>query len=129
MYIFIDPTSERHLRQTLRLGFPMEIVNSLYIGTYFYFLFRIAGVGSGLVTISRWLLGFLVTIVFGDLMSGLGEDGAYWLFAFLCLMGAFYVYFFVPETKGRTLDEIQLYFLSSVPEEENRTGDVSGVNI
>jgi len=36
----------------------------------------------------------------------------YWLSAGICLCGAFFVLFFVPETKGRSTDEIQKLFAS-----------------
>jgi hypothetical protein len=36
--------------------------------------------------------------------------GAYIFLGLMCVIGAAYVYFFVPETSGRTLDEIDALF-------------------
>jgi len=63
-----------------------------------------------LVTITRWILGFVVTIVFKWIMQQLGQHGGYWLFAVCCFLGTIFVYFWVPETNGKSLDEIQLFF-------------------
>jgi hypothetical protein len=87
----------------------------IFDGIYFYLLFTLAGLASGLVTITRWILGFVVTMVFKLIMERLGMHGGYWLFAGFCLAGGIFVYFFVPETKGKTLDEIQQFFQPAVP--------------
>jgi len=55
----------------------------------------------------KWVASFLTTRFFLDIMSILGEDGGYWLFAGFSFLGAVYVTFWIPETKGKTLEEIQ----------------------
>lgn len=74
---------------------------------------RLKGVTSCLVLMSRWFLAFTVTNIFGTLQQAINDDGTYWLFASICVVGTFFIYFFVPETKGRSLAEIQLYFVSN----------------
>ena len=54
--------------------------------------------------------------LFMDIMSGLGQDGGFLLMAGFCTIGFFYILFFVPETKGKTLDEIQRLFEDQIPE-------------
>lgn len=70
------------------------------------------GKSSGLVTITRWLLGFAVTFLFQYLIKTIHPHGCYWFFSACCFAGAIFVYIFIPETNGKTLDEIQLYFRS-----------------
>lgn len=41
------------------------------------------------------------------------QFGAFIFFGVITLIGAFYVYFFVPETKGRTLEEMDELFGST----------------
>jgi hypothetical protein len=43
-------------------------------------------------------------------MHSLGTDGTVWLFSAAALWGALYCYIFLPETKGKTLREIELEF-------------------
>jgi predicted MFS family arabinose efflux permease len=40
----------------------------------------------------------------------LGGTGSFWLFAALGIVAWFFVYFWVPETKGKTLEEIEASF-------------------
>ncbi|KXJ77362.1 hypothetical protein RP20_CCG007474 [Aedes albopictus] len=56
----------------------------------------------------NWLLAFLITKFFANLMKALGIAGVFWLFSGLSLLGTVFVFFVVPETKGTTLAEIQL---------------------
>jgi SP family facilitated glucose transporter-like MFS transporter 8 len=38
----------------------------------------------------------------------LGRGGTFWLFSGLSLLGTVFVFFIVPETKGKSLNEIQV---------------------
>lgn len=53
---------------------------------------------------------WLVTRFFLSLTDLLGESGTFALFAFMCVVAFVSVKKLVPETKGRTLDEIQDMF-------------------
>lgn len=68
----------------------------------------IKGFAGSLAGTSNWLLAFVVTKTFDDLNNGLGIGGTFWLFAGLTVLGVFFVFFAVPETKGKSLNEIQL---------------------
>lgn len=58
----------------------------------------------------HWLLAFGVTKMFRHLVKKVRPGWALWYFASICIIGLIFVYFFVPETKGRTLEEIQNEF-------------------
>ncbi|KAK3919420.1 Facilitated trehalose transporter Tret1 [Frankliniella fusca] len=53
---------------------------------------------------------FLVIKTYPQLRRALGTDGAFWLYAALCLASCLFVALLLPETKGKTLDEIECYF-------------------
>jgi hypothetical protein len=53
------------------------------------------------------MLAFLITKTFQDVNAFLGTHVSYWAFAGNCAFAVLFVLFFVPETKGKTLDEIQ----------------------
>ncbi len=40
-------------------------------------------------------------------MAGVGSAGAFWIYAAICVAGYVFIKFRLPETKGRTLEEIE----------------------
>ena len=44
------------------------------------------------------------------MQMSLGAHGAFWLFACICVASVFFIIFFVPETQGKTLEEIENMF-------------------
>ncbi|XP_069363069.1 facilitated trehalose transporter Tret1-like [Maniola hyperantus] len=63
--------------------------------------------GSTVAMTSSWLCGFLVTTAFGALLETVGGHTAFWFFSGVCAFAVFFTIVFVPETKGKTLLEIQ----------------------
>ncbi|KAF7648398.1 hypothetical protein LDENG_00157670 [Lucifuga dentata] len=58
-----------------------------------------------LVGILRWSCFIIVTLIFPFLVNALSSY-CFVLFACICLLGSIYTFFFLPETKGKTLLEI-----------------------
>ena len=73
---------------------------------------RYRNLGSGLVIASNWGGGFLITLLFVPLSAMFGQAFMFLLFAISCSFAALYVVRYVPETKGKTLEDIELMFLS-----------------
>ena len=70
---------------------------------------RIA-LAASIATLLNWTLSFIVTESFASLLSALGPANTFTLFAAICLGGVFFVATFVPETKGKTFEEIEQLF-------------------
>ena len=66
---------------------------------------------SAITIILGSLSSFFITKEFVFFQEVLGQAGAFWLFAGFCLMGLAFVWRYVPETKGKSLEDIELYFL------------------
>lgn len=66
-----------------------------------------AFVGSTAGTLN-WLLSFTVTSTFNSLNASIGSGQVFWMFAGIMLVGFVFIFFVVPETKGKSVDEIQL---------------------
>ena len=71
---------------------------------------RAKGLVSGIAGAVGGATMFLSMDLFPQLVSAFGKHGAFWFFAVFCLLGAIYVGLFVPETKGKTLEEIENRF-------------------
>jgi len=53
---------------------------------------------------------FVIIKTYHDLKNSVGEDGTFWFYSFVCLCSCPFVYFLVPETKGKSLMEIEEFF-------------------
>ncbi|XP_063925452.1 facilitated trehalose transporter Tret1 isoform X1 [Zophobas morio] len=62
---------------------------------------------SSLAATFNWLLAFIVTKFYGDLTKAISTDVTFYIFSVISLIGTVFIIFVVPETKGKTLDEIQ----------------------
>ncbi|MFI0845033.1 sugar porter family MFS transporter [Mesorhizobium sp. IMUNJ 23232] len=68
---------------------------------------RIRSRGVAIATAVNWGAAFLVSEFFLSLVEVAGRPATFWLFAALCLLGWIWIYRKVPETKGRSLEEIE----------------------
>lgn len=68
---------------------------------------NVKGAASTLVSISNFILAFLVTICFPYLVECIGMGLTFWGFAIIMLLGAAFCLFILPETKGKNFQEIQ----------------------
>ncbi|XP_053606396.1 facilitated trehalose transporter Tret1-2 homolog isoform X3 [Plodia interpunctella] len=66
----------------------------------------------------NWLLSFAVTSTFNALNQSIGSGQVFWLFASIMVVGFIFVFFIVPETKGKSVDEIQV-MLGAEPQRRN----------
>ncbi|CAH1381783.1 unnamed protein product [Tenebrio molitor] len=62
---------------------------------------------ASLVSCVCWTTSFLVTKFFNNLNEAIGQGQTFWLFGGFCLATWVFTIFFVPETKGKSFQEIQ----------------------
>ena len=77
---------------------------------------RIRGQAMSVATIANWGANFVVTISFLTLLNAISPKGVFFLFAFLTLIALAYFAKRVPETKGRSLDQIERELGAQMPE-------------
>ncbi|HEV2636011.1 MAG TPA: sugar porter family MFS transporter [Actinocrinis sp.] len=68
---------------------------------------RIRGRAMSVAAIANWAANFAVTVSFLTLLAAVGDAGTFFLFGFLTLLALGYFYRKVPETRNRTLPEIE----------------------
>ena len=71
---------------------------------------RVRGIGVGIATVASWSFIILLTGLFRNYQIAVKPWGAFWSFGIICFFGLIYVVFFIPETKGKSLEEIENYF-------------------
>ena len=77
------------------------------------FPLRIRGFASGLASVVSWILGFLLSKEFPVLVEATSYYVGFWLFGGMSALSIVLVIFLLPETKGKSLEEIEDYFASS----------------
>ncbi|RZF46609.1 hypothetical protein LSTR_LSTR002941 [Laodelphax striatellus] len=70
---------------------------------------------------------FLIIKTYHNIKDHVGEQGVFWLYSFFCFLSCVFVFLFLPETKGRSLEEIENYFHKNTFDitDEKRSVDVS----
>ena len=69
---------------------------------------RIRGRAMSTATIVNWGTNLLVAITFLSLIQLIGTPGTFWLYSIIGIIAWVFVYFLVPETKGKSLEEIEM---------------------
>ncbi|MGQ7870960.1 sugar porter family MFS transporter [Sunxiuqinia sp. sy24] len=67
----------------------------------------IRGAAMAIATMSLWIGSFVLTYTFPILNKLLNASGTFWLYAFICLAGFLFILKKLPETKGKSLEEIE----------------------
>jgi major inositol transporter-like SP family MFS transporter len=69
---------------------------------------RLRGIFMGAV-FSMWIANFLISLFFPILLAWLGLSGTFFIFAGIGVFGAIFVIKCVPETRHRSLEQIEHY--------------------
>ncbi len=77
---------------------------------------RIRGAGMAMATTALWAACFVLTYTFPLLNKLLNASGTFWLYALICLLGFVFILKKLPETKGRSLEEIEQTLLRDAVE-------------
>ncbi|XP_050346330.1 facilitated trehalose transporter Tret1-like isoform X1 [Nymphalis io] len=87
--------------------YAVGLGNIPYILQAELFPINVKTLASSLATMMACILNFIVTKLYQSVKDMFGIYTVFWLFASIAYMGVFFTYFFVPETKGKTLEEVQ----------------------
>lgn len=72
----------------------------------------IRGLAMSVATAVIWATYLIVTLTFLSLIQVLGRPETFWLYAIMCIASYFFVYYYMPETKGMSLEQIEEYWRS-----------------
>ncbi|XP_063925882.1 facilitated trehalose transporter Tret1-like [Zophobas morio] len=68
---------------------------------------EIKSVASSAAGTFNWFLAFLVTKFYLQVNEAVGEDSTFYAFSVMSLFSGLFVYWVVPETKGKTVEQVQ----------------------
>jgi SP family arabinose:H+ symporter-like MFS transporter len=71
---------------------------------------KVRGRGMSIATTALWLVGYLGNQLFPIMQKTLGSDGTFWCFSAGALLTIILVAWLIPETKGRSLEEITRFW-------------------
>ena len=79
---------------------------------------RIRGVAMGVCTFALWVGCCTLTFSFPSMNASLGSSGTFWAYSLICVSAFVYLWRNCPETKGKSLEELekQLVTPSDLPE-------------
>ncbi|XP_064074829.1 facilitated trehalose transporter Tret1-like [Vanessa tameamea] len=89
----------------------LAIIPNVLIGEMF--TSNVRSKGSAVALTSAWIAGFLVSTAFGIVVENFDAHPAFWFFSCSSASAFLFTVFFIPETKGKTLLEIQKYMNKS----------------
>ena len=78
------------------------------------FPLRIRGIAMSICTVSNFAFNFFVVSSFPILLNRIGGAWTFWGFGIVSLLCIIFVYFFVPETKGISLEKIESNWIHGV---------------
>lgn len=71
------------------------------------FPLAVRGKAAGLASSFNWIGSFVVGLLFPIMTASLSQEAVFAIFGVICIFGVLFVKFFVPETKGISLEEIE----------------------
>ncbi|MEK4868797.1 sugar porter family MFS transporter [Niallia sp. FSL W8-1348] len=71
---------------------------------------RVRGLGMGVTVFCLWITNFLIGFSFPILMANIGLSTTFFVFVVLGVFAIAFVKKYLPETKGRSLEELEEYF-------------------
>ncbi len=78
------------------------------------FPLKIRGISMSICTVSNFAFNFFVVASFPVLLHRIGGAWTFWIFGFVSILCIIFVYFFVPETKGISLEKIEENWINNV---------------
>lgn len=87
--------------------YAMTLATTMWVIISEIFPNRVRGVAMSVCTFALWAACFILTYTFPMLNNTLGAAGTFWLYGLICLSGGIFVWRNLPETKGKSLEELE----------------------
>jgi len=74
------------------------------------FPLNVRGVGMSIGSLAHWGFNAIIAYTFLKLVNAVGVDVTFWFYALICVAGAIWGYYYIPETKGKSLEDIETFW-------------------
>jgi len=71
------------------------------------FPLNVRGIGMSIGSLAHWGFNAVIAFTFFKLVNAFGVSATFFLYAGICLIGMFWGWYYIPETKGKSLEEIE----------------------
>ena len=113
-YVFRLPTRSAEVSELAVITLMAFVASfAISLGPIFWLMIaeiyplKIRGGAEGIAAGANWAANFLVSLTFLTLVQMFGPSQTFWLYGVLSVAAWIFSYYWVPETKGRTLEEIE----------------------
>ena len=87
--------------------YAMSLAPIMWVVVSEIFPNAVRGAAMAIATFALWSACFVLTYTFPLLNKALGASGTFWIYGAICLLGFLFIYKRVPETKNKSLEEIE----------------------
>ena len=115
--VFHAPSQSGSLARLAVISMMLYVASfAISLGPIFWLLIseiyplKIRSSTEGLAATCNWGSNLLVTLTFLSLVQALGASNTFWIYGLFAVAAWLFSYYFVPETKGRTLEEIEEFW-------------------
>lgn len=88
---------------------------------------RIRGLATALATLFLWVADFVVSQTFPMLLNSIGAAYTFWLYAAVSFFAVYFCAKFIPETKGKSLEQVELLWAKNKAVLSQRTSKESSM--
>jgi len=74
------------------------------------FPLEVRGVGMSIGSLSHWSFNAIISFTFLSLIHSIGIAATFWSYSIICIAGLVWGYYYIPETKGKSLEEIEKFW-------------------
>lgn len=72
---------------------------------------KVRGKAMTIAIFVNWVFNYLVSLTFLDLIGGIGARGTFLMYALISALAFWFVFRYIPETKGKSLEEIESHLV------------------
>lgn len=74
------------------------------------FPLEVRGVGMSIGSLSHWGFNAIISFTFLSLVNSIGIAPTFWFYSAVCVAGLIWGWYYIPETKGKTLEQIEKHW-------------------